>query len=90
KGSYVGSCVPVRDLPRYIALYREGRLPVDRLMSDRLALEDINADLTEKLNMIVEVMENNDIISLTDILEYEIKPAFEGLGRYIDELLKAL
>jgi alcohol dehydrogenase len=43
KGSYVGSCVPVRDLPRYIALYREGRLPVDRLMSDRLALEDINA-----------------------------------------------
>lgn len=43
KGSYVGSCVPVRDIPRYIALYRQGRLPVDRLMSDRLALEEINA-----------------------------------------------
>lgn len=42
KGSYVGSCVPVRDIPRYIALYREGRLPVDRLMSDRLKLEEIN------------------------------------------------
>ena len=42
KGSYVGSCVPVRDLPRYIALYRAGRLPVDRLMSQRLALDDIN------------------------------------------------
>src|SRR3546814_13018287 len=36
KGSYIGSCVPLRDVPRYIALYRPGRLPVDRLMSERL------------------------------------------------------
>ncbi|HEX2116038.1 MAG TPA: zinc-dependent alcohol dehydrogenase family protein [Alphaproteobacteria bacterium] len=42
KGSYIGSCVPLRDLPRYIALYRQGRLPVDRLLSDRLKLEEIN------------------------------------------------
>ena len=43
KGSYIGTCVPSRDLPRYVALYREGRLPVDRLMSGVIALEDINA-----------------------------------------------
>jgi alcohol dehydrogenase len=42
KGSYIGTCVPVRDIPRYIALYRRGRLSVDRLMSGRLKLEDIN------------------------------------------------
>jgi len=66
------------------------RIDLEGIVLDGTSLEDINADLTEKLNMIVEVMENNDIISLTDILEYEIKPAFEGLGRYIDELLKAL
>jgi alcohol dehydrogenase len=42
KGSYIGTCVPVRDLPRYVALYRQGRLPVDRLMSGTLRLEDIN------------------------------------------------
>ena len=42
KGSYIGSCVPLRDVPRYIALYRQGRLPVDRLMSARLTLEQIN------------------------------------------------
>lgn len=42
KGSYIGTCVPVRDIPRYIALYRRGRLPVDQLMSGRLALEEIN------------------------------------------------
>ena len=43
KGSYIGTCVPSRDIPRYIALYRQGRLPVDRLLSGRLKLEDINA-----------------------------------------------
>jgi alcohol dehydrogenase len=42
KGSYVGSCVPLRDLPRYMALYRQGKLPVNRLLSDRLKLDDIN------------------------------------------------
>jgi alcohol dehydrogenase len=43
KGSYLGSSVPGRDLPRYISLYRQGRLPVDRLMTDRIKLDDINA-----------------------------------------------
>jgi len=43
KGSYIGTCVPSRDLPRYIELYRRGKLPVDRLMSGRLKLEEINA-----------------------------------------------
>jgi Zn-dependent alcohol dehydrogenase len=42
KGSYMGSAVPSRDIPRYVALYRNGRLPVDRLLSHRLALDEIN------------------------------------------------
>ena len=42
KGSYVGSCVPSRDIPRFIELYKQGRLPVDKLLTDRLALENIN------------------------------------------------
>jgi alcohol dehydrogenase len=42
KGSYIGTCVPTRDIPRYIALYRAGRLPVDRLMSGKLTLDEIN------------------------------------------------
>jgi alcohol dehydrogenase len=42
KGSYLGSCVPSRDIPRYIEWYRAGRLPVDRLLSERIRLEDIN------------------------------------------------
>lgn len=42
RGSYMGSAVPSRDIPRYIELYRAGRLPVDRLLTHRLRLEDIN------------------------------------------------
>ncbi|MGZ5032965.1 MAG: zinc-dependent alcohol dehydrogenase family protein [Usitatibacter sp.] len=42
KGSYIGTCVPSRDLPRYIDLYMQGKLPVDKLMSGKLKLEQIN------------------------------------------------
>lgn len=42
KGSYVGSCVPSRDIPRFIQLYQQGLLPVDRLMSERIGLDEIN------------------------------------------------
>lgn len=42
KGSYIGTCVPVRDIPRYMDLYRRGRLPIDRLMSGKIGLSQIN------------------------------------------------
>ena len=42
KGSFLGSCVPDRDIPAYIELYKSGRLPVDRLMSDHISLDEVN------------------------------------------------
>lgn len=42
KGSYMGSCVPSRDLPRFVAMYDAGLLPVDRLLTHRLKLDGIN------------------------------------------------
>lgn len=42
KGSYIGTCVPSRDVPRYISLYQQGRLPVDKLLTGRMKLDDIN------------------------------------------------
>ncbi|HRO58613.1 MAG TPA: zinc-dependent alcohol dehydrogenase family protein [Burkholderiaceae bacterium] len=45
KGSYVGSCVPSRDVPRFIAMYKAGLLPVDKLLSERIRLDDINPAL---------------------------------------------
>ena len=34
--------MPERDIPHYIEWYRAGRLPVDRLLSERIRLDDIN------------------------------------------------
>jgi alcohol dehydrogenase len=42
KGSYIGTCVPSRDIPRYMDLYTQGRLPVNKLLTGRLTLDEIN------------------------------------------------
>lgn len=42
-GSYMGSAVPSRDIPRLIALYRAGKLPVDALFSGSIAFDGLNA-----------------------------------------------
>jgi alcohol dehydrogenase len=43
KGSYMGSSVPRRDIPRYISMYQAGILPVDKLHTHTLRLDEINA-----------------------------------------------
>lgn len=45
RGSFMGSCVPVRDIPRYLKYYQEGRMPVDRLKSGAMLFEDLNRSL---------------------------------------------
>jgi Zn-dependent alcohol dehydrogenase len=42
RGSYMGSAVPLRDLPRFVSLYQAGRLPVDQLLTHRLTLDEVN------------------------------------------------
>jgi alcohol dehydrogenase len=42
RGSYMGSCVPVRDIPRFISLYQQGRLPVDRLLDRTIGFDEVN------------------------------------------------
>jgi alcohol dehydrogenase len=46
-GSYMGSSIPSRDIPRYISLWRAGRLPVERLLTSTSPLADINRLLDE-------------------------------------------
>jgi alcohol dehydrogenase len=43
QGSYLGSCIPSRDIPRFVRMYKEGRLPVDRLLTHVLRPDEINA-----------------------------------------------
>jgi Zn-dependent alcohol dehydrogenase len=42
-GSYLGSAVPERDIPRYVGLWRAGKLPLESLVSARIALDDLGA-----------------------------------------------
>ena len=46
-GSYMGAAIPARDVPRYIALWRAGRLPVERLLSGTRPMAEINAALDD-------------------------------------------
>ena len=41
-GSYMGSCVPVRDVPRFLNLFQQGRLPVDKLIDGKITFDDLN------------------------------------------------
>lgn len=41
-GSYLGSAVPARDIPLYVDLWRSGRLPLERLVSSRITLHDLD------------------------------------------------
>jgi len=42
RGSYLGSCVPEIDVPRFVALHAEGKPPVEPLLTHRLTLDDLN------------------------------------------------
>jgi alcohol dehydrogenase len=46
-GSYMGSAIPARDVPAYVRLWREGQLPVERLLSSVSPLADVNHLLDE-------------------------------------------
>lgn len=44
-GSYMGDAVPERDIPAYIQLWRDGKLPVELLHTDTVPLAQINEAL---------------------------------------------
>ncbi|MGV3617382.1 MAG: alcohol dehydrogenase catalytic domain-containing protein [Fimbriimonas sp.] len=50
KGSYYGTANPPVDFLRYAALYAEGRLPLDRLISRTYPLEEINEAFADMLS----------------------------------------
>ena len=42
-GSYMGSCVPVRDIPRYVELHQKSQLAVDELIDGFIGFDELNA-----------------------------------------------
>lgn len=68
-GSYLGSAVPERDIPLYVQLWREGRLPLEDLVSRRVRLEDINEAMDRlacggELRQLVELGEDSDVMKV--------------------------
>ncbi len=41
KSSWYGDCLPERDFPTLISLYRQGRLPLERFVSERIGLDGV-------------------------------------------------
>ncbi|MPN31494.1 S-(hydroxymethyl)mycothiol dehydrogenase [bioreactor metagenome] len=46
-GCYLGSAVPSRDIPTYAALWRDGKLPIEALISSTITLDRINEAMDE-------------------------------------------
>ncbi|MBY0442032.1 MAG: S-(hydroxymethyl)mycothiol dehydrogenase [Mycobacteriaceae bacterium] len=43
KSSWYGDCLPERDFPTFIDLYLQGRLPLEKFVSERIGITDVEA-----------------------------------------------
>src|SRR5699024_2780816 len=50
KRSYVGSCIPTRDIPNFINLLKQNKLPIDSLFTKTISLDEINEGFDELAN----------------------------------------
>ena len=46
----MGSCIPSRDIPKFLTMYQQGILRIDHLAGDQVKFEDLNEafDLMKK------------------------------------------
>jgi S-(hydroxymethyl)mycothiol dehydrogenase len=47
KSSWYGDCLPTRDFPMLIGLFLQGRLPLDKFVSETIALDEVAAAFTK-------------------------------------------
>ena len=43
KPAWYGDCLPERDFPAYVALHKAGNFPLDKFVSERIALDDVES-----------------------------------------------
>ena len=78
RGSYLGSCVPARDIPRFIGLFRRGLLPANKLLTKVMPLAEINTgfDLLREGSLIRGVVLPDLAATLLVASgEYDVSPA---------------
>ena len=54
RGSFMGGCVPERDVPLYLKYFQDGKMPVDRLKSDSIGFD--------KLNLSLDLLERGEVV----------------------------
>lgn len=42
RGCFMGSCLPDRDIPKYVEYFSAGEMPIDRLRTETITLDEIN------------------------------------------------
>ena len=57
-GCYLGSSVPRRDIPRFIDLWRAGRLPLEAIISHRIPM----ADLDSQINIAMDRLDSGEAL----------------------------
>lgn len=67
KSSWYGDCLPSRDFPMLVDLYRQGRLDLDTFVSERIGLEDVEAAF--------EKMHHGDVLRSVVVLDPPQDPA---------------
>jgi len=65
-------------------------IDLSTIHSDGRTHEQLNTSIQSHLQEIVVVMENNDIISLSDILEYQVREEMEFCMKFVDLLLEKI
>ena len=71
RGSYMGSCVPARDLPMLLAMYKRGKLPVDKLKIDRCFVQELPAGRHSGaiVSAIVQLAHSLDLVVVAEGVE---------------------
>ena len=80
-GSYLGSAVPARDIPLYVDLWRSGRLPLERLVSSRITLHDLDVAMDRlaaggELRQLIVLDERTTLVTRTAL----VTGAARGIG----------
>jgi S-(hydroxymethyl)mycothiol dehydrogenase len=73
KSSWYGDCLPSRDFPMLIDLYRQGRLDLDAFVSERITLEDVEAAFDK--------MHRGEVLRSVVVLDDTSGTESEGTGR---------
>jgi hypothetical protein len=65
-------------------------ISLNDIVIDGESLDERNREIQILLNETVDILESNDMISLADILEYEIVESIQNLDKFIDLLLEKI